>query len=458
MKIKPGNCCKRFRFSKSGCFKFSLTVLCSLFALGVALAQNQASKPPADTDRARELEAKYQAAIKDGDKAQAQHFYLTAQMYYQQALKLKPGDETAAKLESDMRAKVAERISRAKSGGTATAPPAGQPQPGVANQSVASPATQAQPSPPPVGATIEAASGGTTNQISDELLKSPPKNKVSVSGDFLYGQGHVTVPLLFSLQRIPALSGISPAVASGPRNSDYAGATLSYSRGQSWFLDLSYAHGTSSGDTSIPGQKFNMGTANNTAFSIDDNSYQLFVRYVPKRLLITDYYAYLRAGVSYVNTTLLDSWTTPPPVNQYNQTDQTTDILGNAGFGVGYFLPRRYLPSSWRDRLRVSLQVEAEGFYGHRSQEVQESLPLYDPVITGPVVSISNELYGGYGRATVRFQWALGKSGLLKAFSDIGVGAKYTIINYSASANYAGGSYNELLWGPYVKVGLRWDF
>src|SRR5262249_41090097 len=133
---------------------------------------------------------------------------------------------------------------------------------------------------------------------------SPRKNEVSASGDFLYGLGYVTMPFFFSLREFnspstgSAFTNLHPFVASPPRNSTYEGVTLSYSRGQSWFLDLSYAHGNSSGTVDIQGNRFPPTT---TQFSIDDKWYQAFVRYVPKRFLTTPWTVYLRAGFSYVD-------------------------------------------------------------------------------------------------------------------------------------------------------------
>ena len=75
-----------------------------------------------------------------------------------------------------------------------------------------------------------------------------------------------------------------------------------------------------------------------------------------------------------------------------------------------------------------------------------------------PTVSINNALYGGIGRGTVRYEYRLGKSGLFKVFAEGGIQGKFTLINYSSSGNFRGGSFNELLWGPYAKVGLRYAF
>jgi hypothetical protein len=54
---------------------------------------------------------------------------------------------------------------------------------------------------------------------------------------------------------------------------------------------------------------------------------------------------------------------------------------------------------------------------------------------------------------TVRFEYRLGRSGLFKVFADGGAQAKYTQIQYSGL-----GTFDELLWGPYVKLGVRYDF
>jgi hypothetical protein len=101
----------------------------------------------------------------------------------------------------------------------------------------------------------------------------------------------------------------------------------------------------------------------------------------------------------------------------------------------------------------MSLQFEGEGFYGSRSQESLETLPGIDPNFPYTTAKIDNTLYGGIGRATVRLEYRLGRSGLFKVFGDAGVQATYTQIEYSGL-----GTFNELLWGPYVKLGVRYDF
>ncbi len=445
-----GQAAKQFR---TGARRIALGFVVALaLAVGGAAARAQNQVPPsAGTPRPSETELKYQAALKKGRQAQEDYFYVTALKYYQEALRLKPGDPEATKLANDMEAIIAGRLRPGEPVPPAT-PPAAPGQPAAPPPAVVSPpsATPLETVPPPVATPAEG-------------LSRAPKNEISVSADFLYGEGYVTMPFFFSLRAatlqppgfttpLAPFKSLQPFVASPPRNSDYIGATLSYSRGQSWFLDLSYANGSSSGSVDVRNEVPGAGFPNTTtSFSLKDDWYQAFIRWVPKSLVRTRFFAYARAGVSYVDATLTDSAVFPPPVNKFNETDRTKDILGNAGFGVGYYFYNG-------DRLKIALQVEGEGFYGYRTQDSQENLPLHDPPIQGPTVTLNNDLYGGTGRGTVRFQYAFGERGRLKAFADVGAEAKYTFINYSASENFAGGTVNELLWGPYVKGGVRYNF
>src|ERR1022692_968592 len=106
MKTRPRNCSGGSGSRLLAVSKFSLAVFWPLFAGGLAWGQTQVAQPAAATSNAQEPEAKYQTALKNGQDAQKQHFYLTALMYYQDALKAKPGDEVATKLQSDMRAEI----------------------------------------------------------------------------------------------------------------------------------------------------------------------------------------------------------------------------------------------------------------------------------------------------------------------------------------------------------------
>ena len=83
-----------------------------------------------------------------------------------------------------------------------------------------------------------------------------------------------------------------------------------------------------------------------------------------------------------------------------------------------------------------------------------------------PTATIDNTLYGAIGRVTLRFEYAFGQSRALRAFIDGGVQMKYTEVEYpewevttqTGTQGYPKQTYDELLWGPYVKVGLRYAF
>jgi hypothetical protein len=265
----------------------------------------------------------------------------------------------------------------------------------------------------------------------------PPKlthNEIAASADFFYGQGTVSLPFGFSLAR----GGIAaaPSVAVNDRESTYLGGTVSYSLNQKWYLDFSYANGTSSGGGSIA-------HAGTSRFTIDDEWYQTYVRYAFRAFKGTPLSAYLRLGVSYVPANLTLNVATA----DYHQTDEISDVLGNVGFGAIYTLYRK-------DRLRLGVQLEGEGFGGHRFQTSVET----EHGITEPAAAIDNALYGGIGRGTLQLKCELGHSGLLKVFADGGMQGKFSEITYSSVPGLSSHTYSEELWGPYVKVGLRYSF
>jgi hypothetical protein len=271
----------------------------------------------------------------------------------------------------------------------------------------------------------------------------PPKatkHEVSAAGDLFFGQGNVTMPFGFSLSKALPVN-IIETVAKPDRSSVYYGGTLSYSYGQAWFLDLAYARGSSSGNVDV---LLGPPPALPSSFSISDDWYQAYIRRrFPALLGQPRLSAYLRLGFTYVKAEMTDT-TTIPALGLYHQTDDTDDLLGNAGFGVSYALHTTR-------RFRASLLVEGEGFYGRRSQTSTEELEHAG--FTFPSATIDNDLYGGIGRGMVQFQYSLGHSGLMKVFADGGFQARFTEINYPSL-----GSFNELLWGPYVRLGLRYDF
>jgi|SRR5665213_718150 len=284
----------------------------------------------------------------------------------------------------------------------------------------------------------------------DGVVMPPPslqapkatKNEVSASGDVMLGQGTVTLPLGYSLNKSLGGSVPTPLGAfSVPRDSIYYGGTISYSYGQAWYVDVSYAQGESSGSQSI--DTGSMGSLNSN-FSINDTWYQIYVKYTFPQLRGKRFSAYLRGGASYVTADIKDD-AQSPAVGRYTQTDTTDEILGNVGFGLGYTL---YSTRRWR----FGLQVEGEGFYGTRSQQSLENLSA-DAGLAFVSANIANTLYGGLGRATLRAEYRLGRSGLFKIFGEVGVEGWYTMIDYPGA-----GTSDELLWGPYAKLGIRYAF
>lgn len=280
----------------------------------------------------------------------------------------------------------------------------------------------------------------TTPEVAVPAAPKIRKSEVSASGDFFLGQGNVTLPFGFALSAV----GVQGTVNKANRTSDYFGGTVSYSYKHNWFVDLAYADGSSSGSVPVAlgGQGYEQLNSN---FSIKDQWYQAYLRYTFPALRGTRWSAYLRAGVSYVQATL-DAQAPIPSFGLYEESDKTDDLLGNLGFGLSRSIVAR-------QHLRVSLQAEGEGFFGQRTQRIDEALPN-DPGVLLQPTSINNSLYGGIGRGTIRFEYWPKRSRALTIFADGGFQAKYSFITYPSGL----GSFTELLWGPYIKVGLRYSF
>ena len=301
------------------------------------------------------------------------------------------------------------------------------------------------PAVPPTGADSTAPAEPEVSLANASVTKHELKNELGVSADFMMADGKVTLPFGYSLAKSAGPnSGLSGSAVSANRSTEYYGATVSYSYGRSWYLDLSYEHGVSSGSQSLAIQNT---IANlNTDFNYTDDWYQLYLRYqLPQLLHNPRFKAYVRVGASIVsaNLTARDTQYTP---SLYNQKDDTTDILGNFGLGLKYSLYSTL-------RFKLGLQGEAEAFYGVRNQTSTESFSLdYGQVPQS--ASINNDLYGFIGRATVHAEWLTGHTGRFKVFSDFGVQYK------TATVSYPGGTKapDEYIFGPYVKLGVSYVF
>jgi hypothetical protein len=295
--------------------------------------------------------------------------------------------------------------------------------------------------PPPPAAGLD--TFGSTNAI---VIAKPRRNQISVSGDYSMEQGTITIPIGYSLKT--SLQGFSPPtpnVFSTKRSSDYEGGTISYSHGQAWFFDVSYAQGTSTGtqDLNIFG-RYNDGASG--PFTLDDNWYQAYVRYAFPKLRGKKLSAYVRVGATYVDSTLsLQSQNPPPFASIYKQNDKTTDIYGNLGLGATYAF-------FTKGRFSMGLQGEIEGLGGERTQKSLETIST-DPELVPSTASIDNTVYGGLGKGTLHLEYRLGSSGLCRLFMDAGAQYQFLEVSYPGLGNQ-----NETLYGPYVKLGLRYSF
>ena len=415
------------RFFQTLGFKSALVVAMSLFATIILMAQNQ-NPPSPPVIEATPAGAMQGQGIQSRD-AGFEFVILTNGAMTMRRLVTESTNATATPS-----LPAAPSPAETQPATTAPAPLQTTPAPTNVTPTPRSPASSAQQL---------AAPAGDAMAMPTPLLQAPKptKNEISVSGDMMLGEGTVTLPLGYSLRQ--SLGGIVPIPVSAfsvPRSSTYYGGTISYSYGQAWYVDLSFAQGQSSGSQSIDTGW--LGPLNST-FSINDTWYQIYVKYTFPQLRGKRFSAYLRAGASYINSELKDNSTDPI---RYSQKDTTQDLLGNLGAGLGYTVYSNR-------RLRLGLQGEIEGFYGSRSQSSLETLGS-DNGLTPVSASIDNTLYGGIGRATMRLDYRLGRSGLFKVFGEVGAEGRYTMISYPEGA----GTKDELLWGPYAKLGIRYSF
>jgi tetratricopeptide (TPR) repeat protein len=430
-----------------------------------AQTATQSSPPPSSTTKANASSARpkagYDSAMASAKAALKREDFDEAEADANQALKARPKDAAAQSILVQTKKGRAEKkehdramAEAQKAMNSGDYPRAvnlltlvvdGWPNDVVAKDMLAA-AKQGKPyTPPPATLAMERPSptlGYSTNDSRIAIKKTKtPKNEVSASGDFFLGEGTITLPLGFSL-RAALGSGIDVPVKpeSVKRSSEYFGGTVSYSYGQIWYLDLSYAKGSSSGNQDID----TLGLGNiNSHFTLDDTWYRAYVRYTFPKLRGKRFSAYLRGGVTYIDAKLTDDAITP--AGRYTQSDKTSEYQGNLGFGLSYIL------FNWQ-RSRFWLNFEGEGFYGHRDQKSTETLAA-DVGLGAKTADISNNLYGGIARATLRYEYRFGQRGLFKVFGEGGFQGSLYEITYPSA-----GSQQETLYGPYVKVGLRYSF
>lgn len=275
------------------------------------------------------------------------------------------------------------------------------------------------------------------------------KNELSASADFMYGRGTITVPIGYALRNASAAFPVN--AVSADRSTVYYGGTVSYSFGRSWYLDVSGENGRSTGSTSISIPNLSQPGTFPASFNVNDTWYQAYLRYNFKNFLAgSRFRAYLRGGVSLVNATL-DTVNSSFSSGQhfgagdfYSEHDKTFDVLGNLGFGLTYSLYSTV-------RLKMGLQMEGEGFGGNRSQDITETF-VPSPSLSGKT-TINDTVYGAIGRLTLHADYRLGETGRWKMTGDIGMMTKYSFVSYPDF-----GTKEELLYGPYAKVGVSFVF
>jgi len=314
-------------------------------------------------------------------------------------------------------------------------PPAGAQKPAAPKPTEPQPAATPTPVAAPEGSAMPA---GLLDPIAMPAPPPTTRHELALSADYMMGQGTVTLPFGFSLGQLsPA---ITPVVVDADQDSTYIGATYSYSLGQAWYLDFAYSQGDTSGDF----VNFNVGNVIiPTDFSIEDQWYQAYLRYTFPQLRGQRFQAYLRAGISFVQTELSVTQTGNA---SYRQRNENEDLYGNLGLGLSYSLYRK-------DRFRIRANADLEVFVGQRTYDISESITIFNTVFT-TTDSFDSTVYGAFGKATIRFQYDLNESGLLRAFIDGGAQVKYTQIEYPRGL----GNFDEILWGPYIKAGLLYSF
>ena len=304
-------------------------------------------------------------------------------------------------------------------------------------------------------------SGSVGSGSGNEGLSALPTSSlklidVQVSGDYLLGSGTISTPFNFALQGTEFSAPRS--VELSDRESTYWGTTLQVTLPSGWAVEFSYARGTS--DTS------NLATISEVdsmvSYQLDDSWYQIFGKYTFPGVSSRRFSAQIRFGGSWVDSELSAQGSFLS--TSYSQVNNMTDWLGNVGFGLEYIL---YETRDYRFKVRGVL--EGEGFAGVRNQDIREtvSYPLVDvtaPQVTG-TTELDNLIYGGGGRLAIRLFYNVTESGRLKVYADGGVQTRYTRVNYPEVDTSTGGvqetedlTVGEVLWGPFVRVGLLYRF
>lgn len=288
--------------------------------------------------------------------------------------------------------------------------------------------------------------------------------EIGVSGDFLYGNGYVQLPIGEALFKTPFRDeygiGSGKFTTADRKSALYYGGTLSGSIGKTWYVDVSYSRGSTEGSLNdLPALDPNALPNLQSTYKITDEFYQFYGKYAFPQFGGTRFGAYLRIGATYSESTATANYleTISGARGQYGSI--ATDYLGNIGVGGEYFAYRG-------ETFKITTVLEGEAFGGLRNSAIKESL-TYDFMYSG-AIDVDSFVYGGLGRGVLRFAKTLGQEGRWKINVDVGFQGKYLINEFDSIANDLGDKTygvrknnvhgTELLWGPYGRVGLSYSF
>jgi len=301
----------------------------------------------------------------------------------------------------------------------------------------------------------------STNELASALASEddrPRLRNVTVYGDYLQGLGHITLPVGFALDG----AAIGRTVASPDRSSTYYGGSVSWQAFEGIGFDIAYTQGTSSGNFTFQPEKYFPGrwpqAAITSTFTLDDTWLQAYMRYKLPPIFGRRIGVYLRGGVTYMDASY--EGISQPSQAFYRNIGTIRDITGNVGFGVDYgFRPIK--------GIRPAIVFEGEGFAGIRSREFNE-----ETLAISGKNTMDNMVYGGLVRLLARAEYRFGKGERWRALLEGGVQARMMFESYGApdrtlsdeagnpiaSGSFESGMKSDLLWGPYVRAGLRYSF
>jgi len=299
----------------------------------------------------------------------------------------------------------------------------------------------------------------STNALASALESEddrPRLRNVTVYADYLQGLGHISLPVGFALDG----AAIGRTVASPDRESSYYGGSVSWQAFEGIGFDIAYTQGTSSGNFTFQPEKNGRWpqAAINSAFTLDDTWLQAYMRYKLPPIFGRRIGVYLRGGVTYMDAEY--EGISEPSQAFYRNIGSIRDITGNVGFGIDYgFRPIK--------GIRPAIVFEGEGFGGLRSREFSEQTLA----ISGEN-SMDNMVFGGLVRMLVRAEYRFGKGERWRAMLEGGVQARMMFESYGTpdrtlideqnnpipDSAFQSGTESDLLWGPYVRAGLRYSF